>query len=88
VGPGSDATDSVRQPGSKETQQEGNPRRADLNSGQNIVKLAPGERSDGVVQFSRPGFKQSKETLLLQLATADAVDHPVMIPLPFVAPGF
>jgi hypothetical protein len=55
---------------------------------QDVVKLAPGERLDGVVQFSRPGFKQSKETLLLQLATADAVDHPVMIPLPFVAPGF
>jgi hypothetical protein len=55
---------------------------------QNVVKLAPGERLDGVVQFSRPGFKQSMETLLLQLATADAVDHPVMIPLPFVAPGF
>jgi hypothetical protein len=55
---------------------------------QNVVKLAPGERLDGVVQFLRPGFKQSRETLLLQLATADAVDHPVMIPLPFVAPGF
>ena len=55
---------------------------------QNVVKLAPGERLDGVVQFSRPGFKQSREMLLLQLATADAVDHPVMIPLPFVAPGF
>lgn len=55
---------------------------------QNVSKLAPGERMDGVVQFLRPGFKQSRETLLLQLATADAVDHPVMIPLPFVAPGF
>jgi hypothetical protein len=55
---------------------------------QNVVKLAPGERLDGVVQFSRPGFKQSRETLLLQIATADAVDHPVMVPLPFVAPGF
>ena len=54
---------------------------------QNVAKLAPGERLDGVVQFSRPGFKQSRETLLLQLATADAVDHPVMIPLPFVAQG-
>jgi hypothetical protein len=54
---------------------------------QNVSKLAPGERLDGVVQFLRPGFKQSRETLLLQLATADAVDHPVMIPLPFVAPG-
>ncbi len=55
---------------------------------QDVVKLAPGDRLDGVVQFSRPGFKQSRETLLLQLATADAVDHPVMVPLPFVAPGF
>jgi hypothetical protein len=55
---------------------------------QNVAKLAPGERLDGVVQFSRPGFKQLKETLLLQIAEAKAVDHPVMIPLPFVAPGF
>ncbi len=55
---------------------------------QDVVKLAPGDRLDGVVQFSRPGFKQSRETLILQLATAVAVDHPVMVPLPFVAPGF
>lgn len=55
---------------------------------QDVAKLGPGERLDGVVQFSRPGFKQSKETLLLQIATADAVDHPLMVPLPFVAPGF
>ena len=55
---------------------------------QDVTKLAPGERLDGVVQFSRPSFKQRKETLLLQIATADAVDHPVVVPLPFVAPGF
>jgi hypothetical protein len=50
-------------------------------------RLAPGERADGAVQFSRPGFKQSKDRLLLQLATASAVDTPFMLPLPFVAPG-
>ena len=40
----------------------------------NARRLAPGERADGAVQFSRPGFKQSKDRLLLQLATASAVD--------------
>src|SRR5205814_884713 len=33
-------------------------------------RLAPGERADGAVEFNRPGFKQSKDRLLLQLATA------------------
>jgi hypothetical protein len=52
----------------------------------NARRLAPGERADGAVQFARPGFKQSKDRLLLQLATASAVDTPVLMPVPFVAP--
>jgi hypothetical protein len=53
----------------------------------NERRLAPGERADGAVQFARPGFKQSKDQLLLQLATASAVDTPILMPVPFVAPG-
>jgi hypothetical protein len=53
----------------------------------NMRRLAPGERADGAVQFARPGFKQSKDQLLLQLATASAVDTPLLMPVPFVAPG-
>lgn len=53
----------------------------------NARRLAPGERADGAVQFARPGFKQSEDRLLLQLATASAVDTPVLMPIPFVAPG-
>jgi hypothetical protein len=53
----------------------------------NVRRLAPGERADGAVRFARPGFKQSKDRLLLQLATASAVDTPLVMPVPFVAPG-
>jgi hypothetical protein len=53
----------------------------------NARRLAPGERADGAVQFARPGFKQSEDKLLLQLATVSAVDTPLLIPVPFVAPG-
>lgn len=53
----------------------------------NARRLAPGERADGAVEFSRPGFKQSKDRLLLQLATASEVDDPLLIQVPFVAPG-
>lgn len=53
----------------------------------NVRRLAPGGRADGAVQFARPGFKQSKDRLLLQLATASAVDTPLLMPIPFVAPG-
>jgi hypothetical protein len=53
----------------------------------NVYRLAPGQRADGAVEFSRPNFKQSKDRLLLQLATASAVDDPVLLQLPFVAPG-
>jgi hypothetical protein len=50
-------------------------------------RLAPGERADGAVEFSRPGFKQSADRLVLDLTTASAVDHPLVMQLPFVAPG-
>jgi hypothetical protein len=53
----------------------------------NATRLAPGERADGAVQFSRPGFKQSKDRLVLELATASEVDNPVRLPVPFVAPA-
>jgi hypothetical protein len=53
----------------------------------NATRLAPGERADGAVQFSRPGFKQSKDRLMLELATASEVDDPVLLPVPFVAPA-
>jgi hypothetical protein len=50
-------------------------------------KLAPGARADGVVRFARPDFKQYQENLQLALATADAVNRPLLIPLPFTAPS-
>lgn len=50
-------------------------------------RLAPGQRADGAVEFSGPGFKQSADRLVLEIATASAVDHPLLLPLPFVAPG-
>jgi hypothetical protein len=50
-------------------------------------RLAPGQRADGAVEFSRPGFKQSADRLVLEIATASAVDHPLLLQLPFVAPS-
>ena len=46
-------------------------------------RLAPGERADGVVLFERPPYKQSNETLFLQMAEAGAVDHPALAPIGF-----
>lgn len=46
-------------------------------------RLAPGARADGVVEFERPPYKQSNETLFLQVADAGAVDHPALIPIGF-----
>jgi hypothetical protein len=48
------------------------------------LKLAPGERLDGAVEFVRPGFKYKKERLLLQIANASEVDTALMVPVPFV----
>lgn len=46
-------------------------------------KLASGARTYGVVSFSRPTFKQSNESLLLQIAEAARVDQPVLVPIRF-----
>ena len=48
-------------------------------------RLAPGERSDGVVVFERPAFKESSEKLQLQIAQAEQVDHPILLLVPFTA---
>jgi hypothetical protein len=46
-------------------------------------RLSPGERADGVVVFKRPSFKQSTETLFLQMAESGAVDRPALAPIGF-----
>jgi len=50
-------------------------------------KLAPGARADGTVRFERPDFKEARERLQLELATAGAVDRAVLLNLQFTAPG-
>ena len=50
------------------------------------TRLEAGGRADGVVLFDRPNFKESSEKLLLQLAQADQVDHPILVALPFTPP--
>jgi hypothetical protein len=49
-------------------------------------RLAPGARADGVVRFVHPDFKQYQEHMQLVLATADAVNRPLLVDLPFTAP--
>ena len=51
-------------------------------------RLGPGERADGVVVFKRPSFKQSTETLLLQMAESGAVDRPALAPIGFGISSF
>jgi len=46
-------------------------------------RVGPGERADGVVLFERPPYKQSNETLFLQMAEAGAVDRPALAPIGF-----
>ena len=46
-------------------------------------RIGPGERADGVLIFWRPSFKQSTETLLLQMADSGAVDRPALAPIGF-----
>ena len=46
-------------------------------------RIGPGERADGVLVFQRPTFKQSNETLLLQMADSGAVDRPALAPIGF-----
>jgi hypothetical protein len=49
-------------------------------------RLAPGARADGVVRFERPQYKQEQEGIELELATADAVNRPLLLKLPFTVP--
>lgn len=51
-------------------------------------RLGPGERADGVVVFERPSFKQSSETLFLQMAESGAVDRPALAPIGFGISSF
>jgi hypothetical protein len=46
-------------------------------------RIGPGERADGVMLFERPPYKQSNETLLLQVAESGAVDRPALAPIGF-----
>jgi hypothetical protein len=46
-------------------------------------RLGPGQRVDGVALFDRPAFKQSNETLFLQIADSGAVDKPALAPIGF-----
>ncbi len=48
-------------------------------------RLIPGEQTEGTVVFERPPFKESRERLTLELAQADQVDRPVIVPIEFVA---
>jgi len=41
-------------------------------------RIGPGERADGVLIFQPTSFKQSNETLLLQVAHSGAVDRPAL----------
>ena len=46
-------------------------------------RIGPGERADGGIVFDRPSFKQSNETLFLQVAESGAVDRPALAPIGF-----
>jgi len=46
-------------------------------------RVGTGERADGVVVFERPPYKQSNETLFLQMAQSGAVDRPALAPIGF-----
>ena len=46
-------------------------------------RLQPGQRADGVVVFDRPAFKESRERLEMELAEAEQVDRPIILPVPF-----
>lgn len=48
-------------------------------------RLPPGGKAEGVVVFERPAFKESQERLELEIARADQVDKPVLVPIAFVA---
>jgi len=50
-------------------------------------RLPTGATTEGTVVFERPAFKESREQLLLQVAQAEEVDRPVLVPIVFVAPA-
>jgi len=47
-------------------------------------RLPSKARTIVAVAFERPSFKQSGDQILLQVAQAEEVDHPVLLPIPFV----
>jgi hypothetical protein len=51
-------------------------------------RLGAGQRADGVVVFERPSFKESSETLFLQVADSGAVDLPALAPIGFGISSF
>ncbi len=51
-------------------------------------RLGAGQRADGVVIFERPSFKQSSETLFLQVADSGAADKPALAPIGFGISSF
>ena len=51
-------------------------------------RLGAEQRADGVVVFERPSFKQSNETLFLQVADSGAVDLPALAPIGFGISSF
>jgi len=51
-------------------------------------RIGAGQRADGVVVFERPAFKQSNETLFLQIADSGAVDLPALAPIGFGISSF
>lgn len=51
-------------------------------------RIGAGERADGVVVFNRPPYKQSTETLFLQVAESGAVDRPALAPIGFGISNF
>jgi hypothetical protein len=50
-------------------------------------RLGPDESTEGVVVFDRPAFKEARERLLLEIAEAEAIDRPVLVPIAFVSPA-
>jgi hypothetical protein len=54
----------------------------------NTRRLGAGQRADGVVVFERPSFKESNETLFLQVADSGAVDLPALAPIGFGISSF
>jgi len=46
-------------------------------------RIGSEQRADGVVEFERPPYKQSSQTLFLQVAESGAVDRPALVPIGF-----